>query len=94
MIPYNQPWRTSTMKNILRVSPEEQLFYPGPKSSSNNMMLRPDQKPVKWMMDVVLKFCKAEELIVSTCVEKLDTANDSFQVLQHRRLVRCEKDFT
>lgn len=37
-------------------------------------MLQPEQKHVNWMIEVVLKFDEAEELVVNTCRSTLAIA--------------------
>lgn len=51
------------------------------------MMRWPEQKSVNWIMDLILKFCKAGKVIVDTSSGTVATAKAVLQLLQHRHFV-------
>lgn len=88
----NQTWRTSGKNNIPRVPVHERLFNAAPGSSGNKVLLRPEQKSIDWMMDLVSKFTKPGELVVDNCTGTSATAKPCMLLPQHRRFVGCAKD--
>lgn len=63
-----------------------------PRGSGKKVMLRPVEKQVNWIMDVVLKYCKVRELVMDCSAGALATLRSCLQFLQYRRFVRFEKD--
>lgn len=61
-------------------------------SSGKKVMLRPEQSPVNRIMDVVLRCCKAEEIVVYACPGMLAIAKVCLRLPHHCYLVRCERD--
>lgn len=55
------------MNNNPQAPPKTQLLCAAPGSSGKKIMLRPEEKIVTWMIDVVPKFFKAGELVLTTC---------------------------
>lgn len=56
------------------------------------MLLKLEQKPVKWMIELVSKFSKVEEQLMDTCPKTLTTAEASLQLSGHLRHFGCEKE--
>lgn len=89
----NHPWWTETMNNILRVPPELRIFSAASKISGENIMLRPKQKSIEWMIDQMYMIFKVRELILDTGAGTLTTDKVCLELLEHRRFLRCGKDF-
>lgn len=79
------------MTNFPRVLVEERLFYTAPESSGKKLMLRLEQKPLNWMIEAVLKVCKAVELVMDTCAGTQATGRPSLQLSLHHLIIGCEK---
>lgn len=47
------------------------------------MMLRPEQKSVKWITDLVCMFHSARLLVPDTCVDNLATAKECLGLLEN-----------
>lgn len=88
---YHPQWKNA-MNNISQAPSKVRLFRQAPGISGKKMMLQPEQNPVNWMMDVVLKFCEAGELAVYSYVGTLATLKACLLLPQNFRIVRCEKD--
>lgn len=54
------------MSNILLVYPKKRLFNESTEGSRKKVLLRLEQKSVKWVTDLVAKFCRARELVLDT----------------------------
>lgn len=91
-IPNNLFWWMNAINNIPRVPPKERSSRLEPRSLSGKVMLRQEQKAVNWMMDVVLKFLEALELVLDSFIGMLATSKACLQLLEHRRFVGCEED--
>lgn len=91
-IPTNHPWRTNAMNNIRPVRLKECLLCTAPGIAGKRVILRPKQKSVSCMLDLVSKFCNPGEPVVYTCACTLLTAKACLQQPQHRRFVDYEKN--
>lgn len=70
----NRTYWTDSMKVIQRIPPKRRLSNRSADSLGRSMLQRMDQKSVEWMKDLLLKFCKAEELMLNTCADTLGTS--------------------
>lgn len=57
------------------------------------MLLRLEQKSVKWLMDPVFNLYKVGELVLNTFHGTLATVNAGLQLPEHHRFAEFEKDF-
>lgn len=83
----NNPWWSNTKANVSSISPEERLFSESPGCLEKRLLLRPEQRSVEWMMDLVSKFCKAGGPVLATCASTSATAKAYLQPPEHRRFV-------
>lgn len=81
----------NAINNILYVPPEEEKFCELVDSSGKKVLVRPDQKSVEWMMDLVFKFCNAGDLALDTCAGTSASVKPCLQLLEYCRPVECEK---
>lgn len=56
------------------------------------VLLRPEQRSVEWIMDLVTKFCKAKELMLDSCACAFATLKAFLKRPKHRKLAGCVKD--
>lgn len=78
------------MSNIPRVPLKKRLFSASNDSSKKHFLLIPEHKSLRWMMDLMAKFCKAEGLVLDTGANTLPTAIACWQLFGHRCSVLCE----
>lgn len=57
----------NAMNNITLVFPEEQISNASSDNFAKDIMLRLEEKSGEWMIALVSKVCKAEELVPNTC---------------------------
>lgn len=86
------PWWKAVINNILLAPPEERLSSRSTDSSRNKMWLRPEQKSVTWMMDLLSKIWKAEDLVLDKGAGNLSSPKTCLQLLEHSRIIGCKKD--
>lgn len=80
------------MKNMPHVLLQERVFSASIDSLGKRMILRPEKNSAKYMMNLVLKFCKPGERILSTCATTVLSARTCLQLQEHRLFIGCEKD--
>lgn len=79
------------MKYIPCVRPKAWLFSRS-TDGSKKMLLRPGQKGMKRIMDLLSKSYQAIELVLDTCLRFLATTKERFQLPGHRLFAGCEID--
>lgn len=80
------------MNNIPRILPKERAFHSLAANSGKKLMLRAEENPVEWMMDLVSKVSRPGELVLDTCARTFVIAKSCLLLPTHRRLVGCEKN--
>lgn len=83
---------TVAMNNNQLILREEELFSESTDGPRKNILLRPEQCSVQWMMDPVSRFNRTGELLLDSYFRTLATGKVCPLLSEHRKFAGCEKD--
>lgn len=91
-VPTNYRWWTNVLNNVLGVHGSQQVLRETSRSEGAAGMVRPEQKSIELMKDLLVKFSSPAEVVLDTCAGTFATAKVCMLLPEHRRFVGCEKD--
>jgi len=90
--PSTLPGFTNVMDNIPRVPVNEVVYTKDRADNGRRLKLRPEQKNVSWMMDLVQKFTKPGMLVLDPFAGTLSVAKACLSLNKHRRFIVSDAD--
>lgn len=90
--PSSYPGFTNEMNNIPRIPWSEMVFKNQVGTTGRRQMVRPEQKNVSWMKDLVSKFTKPGMTVLDCFAGTLSVGKACLELSQHRRAILCDVD--
>lgn len=86
------PAYKNVIDHVMAPAPGERVFSAAPGGGKKALLLRPEQKPVALLMELVSRFSNPGDIVVDLFAGTFSTAIACFRVPQHRLFVGCESD--
>ncbi|MEM1002550.1 MAG: DNA methyltransferase, partial [Bacteroidota bacterium] len=89
------PGWTNVVTNVQRPTAEEIVYMKDNNengNAANRIMVRPEQKGILWMSNLIEKFSKPGDLVVDCFSGTFSVAKACFLLSKHRRFIGCDKD--
>lgn len=91
-VPTTNLWWTDLTSQIMHVSAEEHIVVSVSEISSYKWEMRPEQKSVASIMDIVSRLSKSGHVNVAHCSGTLATTKACMLLPQHRQFIECAID--
>lgn len=92
VLPCTHPGYTNAVDNVPRVPPHEVVYSNLATEGGRRRMIRPEQKPVALLMDIINKFTSPGMLVLDCFAGTCSVAKACMNLPEHRKFVVCDKD--